>query len=143
VLDHVQRRRFLVQPAGEDPRRLPVRALHVDLDERAGQLLFLPRRGRLAGAQPNQHVLPPHRLARVKRDILHQSVALVEDAQHRDPLGHGRHSGLIGAGRHRGVGDHRTRVILLLGLAAARGERQRDRQRGRAPDHGYSGIHGS
>ena len=51
VLDDVERRRFLVEPAGEDPLPVPVGPLHIELDEGAGQLLRLPRRGRLAGAQ--------------------------------------------------------------------------------------------
>jgi len=33
----------------------------------------------------------------MKRDILHDAVALVEDAEHRDALRHRRHSGLAPA----------------------------------------------
>ena len=42
VLDDVERRRFLVEPAREHPAPAFVRPLHVELDERAGQLLILP-----------------------------------------------------------------------------------------------------
>jgi len=60
VLDDIQAGRFLVEPAGEDPLELALRVAHVDLDEGAGQLLDLPRRGRLAGAQPHDDVADPH-----------------------------------------------------------------------------------
>ena len=63
VLDDVERRRFLVEPARKDPLELALRVAHVELDEGAGQLLHLPGRGRLAGAQPDDHVADAHRLA--------------------------------------------------------------------------------
>jgi hypothetical protein len=88
VFDHVQRRGFLVEPAGEHLSPALVRPLDVDLDEGAGELLVFPRRCRFAGAEPDDHILPPDRLARVERDRLDDAVALVEDAEHRDALRH-------------------------------------------------------
>jgi hypothetical protein len=141
MLDRVQRRRFLVQPAGEYAAPALVGALHVDLDECAGQFLFLPRRARLTGAEADDEVLPPRRLARVERDALHDPVAFVEDAEDRDALGHRSDALLIGAAG-LGLGGGRRR-ILLLGAAAARGQRKGDQQRSGELRHAWSGIHGS
>jgi hypothetical protein len=69
-----------------------VRSAHINLNERSGQLLFFPWSRRFAGPQPNDDVLPADRLPWVKRDILDDSVALVEDAEHRHPLRHRRDS---------------------------------------------------
>jgi hypothetical protein len=116
--------------------------MDVELDERAGQLLFLPGRGLFAGAQPNDRVLPANRLAGPERDVLDDAVALVEDPEHRHALRHRRDPALPG-GRHRHLLVGRSRGILLLGPLAAGGERERDQQRrGEAP-HFYSGIQGS
>jgi hypothetical protein len=59
VLDDVERRRLLVEPAREAAAEVAVSVADEDLDEGAGQLLSLPRRGRLAGAQPDDDVLDP------------------------------------------------------------------------------------
>jgi hypothetical protein len=141
VLDHVERRRFLVQPAGKDTGPAPVRLLDIDLDESAGEFLQLPRRGRLAGAQAHDHVLPPHRLARVQSDVLDDAVALVEDAEGCDPLAHRGDARLIDARRRGGVHDHRLRAILLV-TAGAGGERERQYCQGGAGLHAYSGFQG-
>jgi hypothetical protein len=141
VLDDVERRRFLVQPAGEGAAPAPVRLLHVELDERPGQLLFLPRRGRLARPEPDDDVLPADRLPGVKRDRLDDAVALVEDAEHRHPLGHRGHPAL--AGRGRGDRLRRRQRILLLGALAARRQRERDQHGCGRKAHAYSGIQGS
>jgi hypothetical protein len=113
VLDGVERRRLLVEPAGKDPAELAVRAAHVELDEGAGQLLDLPGRGGLAGAQAHDHVADPHRLARPQRQIALEAVALVEQAEHGDPFRHRR--------RARGELGHRLRhvdgLVLDFGLA--------------------------
>jgi hypothetical protein len=142
MLDHIERRRFLVEPAGEDPAPALVRPLHVDLDERSGQFFLLPRRGRLAGAQPHDHVLPAHRLTGPQRHVLDDSVALVEDPEHRDALRHRRDSTLP-CRRRRRVRRRRRNGILLLGAAATSGERKPDQQRCGKPRHFYSGIQGS
>jgi hypothetical protein len=141
VLDHVERRRFLVEPAREHPIPALVRLLHIDLDERPRQLLFLPRRGCLAGAQSDDHVLPPRRLAGVKRYILDDAIPLVEDAEDRDALRHRCHPALAVGGR----GDLRPGAgrILLLAALPARGEREGNQQRSGYAVHYYSGIQGS
>jgi hypothetical protein len=112
VLNGVERRRLLVEPAGEDPAELAVGAAHVELDESAGQLLDLPGRGRLAGAQPHDGVADPHRLAGPECQVALEAVALVEQADHGDPLRHRRRARreLV----HR-LGDI-DRLVLELGL---------------------------
>jgi hypothetical protein len=99
VLDHVERRGFLVEPAGEGSAVAAFAVAHVELDEGAGQLLHLPGRGRLAGAQAHDHVAGPHRLTGSQAELAHLPVALVEQAQGGDPLRHRR-----GAGRQPGHG---------------------------------------
>ena len=133
MLDDVERRRFLVEPAGENAAELAVRAAHVELDEGPGQLLGLPRRGRLAVAQPHDHVADPDGLAGPEREIALDAVALVEQAEHRDPFGHGRGAGgelLDGLGHvDRLVLDRG--VILAAALSApgrAGGEREQRRE---------------
>jgi hypothetical protein len=78
----------------------------------------------------------------VKRHILYDTVALVEDGQHRDALAHRGHAGLIHAGRRRGIGDHRLRGVLLIAFAARDKRERQDQSCGRL-EHAYSGIHGS
>ena len=100
VLDDVERRRLLVEPAREDPLPAPLRIAHVELDEGAGQLLHLPGRGGLAGAQADRsrrRSAPPGRAS--GRSVAGYAVALVEEAEHRDPLRHRRRPR-----RHRGDG---------------------------------------
>jgi hypothetical protein len=99
--------------------------LDVELDEGAGQLLLLPGRGLFARAEPHDHVLPAHRLAGLQGDVLDDAVALVEDAEDGNPLGHGCHPTLP-CRRDRHALVHRRHGILLLRALAARGERKRD-----------------
>jgi len=77
----------------------------------------------------------------MKRDVLYDAVALVEDAQHGDALRHWRHPGGARRSRSRPLrGCHRR--ILRLTAAVARREPEREQQRQRLL-HAYSGIHGS
>ena len=69
---------------------MPVAAAHVELDEGAGQLVLLPWRGVFAGAQPDDRIADPHRLPRLQRHVAADAVALVEQADDRDPLRHRR-----------------------------------------------------
>jgi hypothetical protein len=141
MLDDVERRRFLVQPAREDPLPLLVRLLHVELNERTGELLFLPWRRRLAGAQANDRVFPAHRLTRMQRNALDNPVPLVEDPENGDTLRHRRHAAL--AIRHsRDLPCGRQWNALLLVPLATRGKGQRG-QRNACEAHVYSGIQGS
>jgi hypothetical protein len=138
MLDDVERRRLLVQPARERPSPAFVRPLNVELDERAGEPLGLPRGGRLAGAKPDDRILHPDRLAGLHRQVTDDPVALVEQAQHRDPLGH-RRDPLSRIGRRALL--LRLRAALLPGglLGFTRGERQRGCQ-GRSGAHAYFGV---
>jgi hypothetical protein len=102
--------------------------LDVNLDERASELFLLPRRRGFAGAQAHNHVLPAHRLAGVKRHVLDDAVALVEDSQHRDPLRHGRNPAFSVSGG-RDLPRRRQRRVLLGLALAARSERERGEQR--------------
>jgi hypothetical protein len=78
----------------------------------------------------------------MERDVLHDAVALVEDAEHRDPLSHRRDARLVDAGRRPSAGRRLLAASLLLGTAAA-GERQRKQERNGGLAHAYSGIQGS
>jgi hypothetical protein len=88
MLDDVERRSLLVEPARKDPVEAPVRISHVELDEGPGQPLNLPGRARLAGPQPNHDVADPFRLAGLHLEVPRDAVALVEKADHRDSLRH-------------------------------------------------------
>ena len=142
MLDDVERRRFLVQPARENPAPALVGLLHVDLDERSGELLLFPWRRRLARPKADDHVLPAHRLPGVKRDRLDDTVALVEHPEDRDALRHRRDSALAIGGGSGLLGRRQRRVFAFLALAA-RGERERGQQRCSERAHAYSGIQGS
>jgi hypothetical protein len=77
----------------------------------------------------------------MKRDGLDDTVALVEDAERRDPLAHRRDAGLIDARRRGGVHDHRLGSVLLA-IAGAGGKRERQDGQGNAGLHAYSGFQG-
>ena len=144
MLDDVERRAFLVEPAGKDPLPRPAGLLDVELDEGARQAVIFPRRGRIARAQPHHRVAEADRLPRLQRDVTHDAVALVEQPEHRDALAHRGHP------RHRrdrpghvdrdGVGAVDRLVAVARELVAARGKRhQRDEDEAAGQD--YSGFH--
>jgi hypothetical protein len=78
----------------------------------------------------------------MKRDVLDNAVAFVEDSEHRHAQRHGRDSALAIGGRSDLPGT-RCRRILLLSAFAARSERERGEQGCRGGLHAYSGIQGS
>jgi len=78
----------------------------------------------------------------MERDVLDDAVALVEDAEDGDALGHGRHSALALGGRGN-LARLGQGCILLLATLAAGNQRQRESQRCSNLEHAYSGIHGS
>jgi hypothetical protein len=90
LLDDVQRRPLLEQPARKDPPPRLIGAAQIELDERAGQDLRLPRRGALASTQMDHGVTNSRRLAGLERDVARLAVTLVEEADHRDTLRHRR-----------------------------------------------------
>jgi hypothetical protein len=116
--------------------------LHVDLDKCTGQLLFFPRRGCFAGAQPHDHVFPPRRLTGVERNILNDAIALVEDADDRDALRHRRNAALSMSSRRNLPNTRHGRVPLLSALVA-RGKCEQGQERCGIAFHAYSGIQGS
>jgi hypothetical protein len=134
MLDGIPGRRFLVEPAREDPAELAVSAAHIQLHEGAGQLLDLPRLGRLAGAEPHDRVADPHRLAGAQGQIARLAVALVEEAKHGDTLRHRRGAGCELVHRLRDV----DRLLVLdlgitlpVGIVCAPGRAGGERERRR------------
>jgi len=114
------------------PRSVGLR--DVELDERAGIMLGLPRRGLFARAQPDDGVADSRRLAGLQRQVARLAVALVEQAEHGDAVLHRRRACLRVAGiarhvdrlhpardigfveRRRGSGRHGDRRLRLLPL---------------------------
>jgi hypothetical protein len=77
----------------------------------------------------------------MKRDVLDDPVALVEDAENRNPLGHRSDATLPGRGRRNFLAAlHR---VLLLIAAPTSGQRQAHQDRSGKLHRAYSGIHGS
>jgi len=149
VLDDVEAGRFLEHPAREDlaPGDLGAGIVNEDLDERAGLLGRFPRRGALAGGEADDHVAHAPSLARFHLEVLREVVALVEQADHGDALGHRRpdrralradRRGLLQVGRDVGLDRPGRRR-----LRRACGDQQRQ-ERGERPAHGQaSGLHAS
>jgi hypothetical protein len=101
----------------------------VELHERAGQRLHLPGRGGLAGAQPDDGIADPDRLARLQRHVARQAVALVEEAEDRDALRHRRGSRRLGGDGLRNVdrpwlGRPALLPGLVLRLGSATGQQE-------------------
>jgi hypothetical protein len=78
----------------------------------------------------------------VKRDVLLDTVALVEDSKDSDTLRHRRDPALSGSADGLTTVHRRGGVLLLTTAAACRKRERNDDGRGR-PGHAYSGIHGS
>ena len=115
------------------------------MDEGAGQFLKLPRSRRFAGTQPYHHVLDPHRLPRPERQVPDDTVALVQQSDHRDPLRHRRNARLVRRGPRHIDGNRLVarRFALLCAIAPRHEQRQRDRKGEPVPRHAYSGFHAS
>jgi len=155
VLDDIAVRPFLEQPAGKDAVPFVVAALkHVELDEGAGFAVHFPGRRGLAGAQSHHGIADAQRFAGLQRQRAGDAVALVEQADLRDPLRHGRAGKAI-------VDPHRRLVaaaLFLGGVAAvgrafragardkASGETERDQppaRRGGPENRHVSGVQAS
>jgi hypothetical protein len=145
MLDDVQGWRFLIDPAGKCALPLLVGALHIQLDEGARQRLRFPRRRFLARTQPHDGVLDPHRLARFQHQVADDSVALVEEADHRDPFGHRSHAWYGDVvrrlvHRHRAAGGIVAFGRLLVSSAARNDQREGEWKK--EQPHAQSGVHG-
>jgi hypothetical protein len=153
VLNDVERGAFGIEPAREDPLELTLRVAHVELDKGAGQLLHLPGRRRLAGAEPDDHIVRcTDRLSGLQRQVARDAVALVEQADHGDALRHRRRSRRERGHGLRHVDGLRLRFglgILLLRhrpgpVAPAGGDGEEQQRGGGAPDaHASSGVQAS
>jgi hypothetical protein len=126
MLDDVQRRRVLVEPARENAAPALVRTLDVELHESARELLILPGRGRLARAQAHDRVVHPDRLARLESKIANDAIALVEQAEDGDAVGHWSNAGLLPRACAR---RRQPRAIGFLRLIAAFATREKQQCR--------------
>jgi hypothetical protein len=117
--------------------------LAVDLDEGARQLLCFPWRSGFAGEQPYGDVLDPHGLAGPQSKVADDAVALVEETQHGDPLGHRRNSGLLGSSPRNVDGDGLVFRGLVRAITPGCCQQQRNRESGGGTGHAYSGFHAS
>jgi hypothetical protein len=160
MLDDVERRRILEQPAGKDPQ--PLRrcarctALGDEhLHEGAGFGRRFPGRGPLAAGQPDDHIPHAARFARLYLDILREIVTLVEQAdggdailQRRTKFGARDWNGCFESGQFLGnFRFFRLRNGWLLRTASQRRERRKDKQCPGAgpgtPHDQESGVHAS
>lgn len=145
MLDDVERRTRLIEPAREDPAPAVVGPLYIDLDEGAGILEILPRRSLLAGAQADDDIADTRRFAGLQLDLARHAVALVEQAERRDAVLHRRRAGIDCAALHRdgrylrrGLvgrigGDDVVDTLVVTGFASgtarAKGQQQGRRNR--------------
>jgi len=141
MLDHVERRTFLVDPARKHASPIAVSTLDVELDEGTGQPLGFPRRGRIARAKPDQRILGTDRLARLQREITDDAVALVEQGDHRHTVGHRRYPGRIDR-RRQGFGNDLVvdRGVVCHGVAGGDDQAQRDQREEATGAHALSGV---
>jgi hypothetical protein len=118
--------------------------LHVELDERAGKLLTFPGRGRFAGAETHDGIVPAHRLARPQPDVADDPVALIENSQDGDALRHRSDALFLSRTDVRALGPRAIRLLGALLLTAAAGERDERCCSGcrDEPLHAQSGVQG-
>ena len=154
MLDHVERRLLFIEPAREDPTPLLVGILKIDLNKSAGPRIGLPWCGRIAGAQAHDEIIRDlERVPRLHLKLAHLAVALVEQSDGGDALGHWRcmRFDRISLGCVAGhVSDVRTvPAIVLRGRNPKRAANQREPAHQRnarthpAQGHRRSGTQGS
>jgi hypothetical protein len=100
MFDHIERRPLLEKPAGKHALPALIIAPRVGLTNEklykcSGQRLRFPGRGLLAGPQANQHIANARRFARAQPDLTRDTISLVEQPQHRNPIFHRRHAGQV------------------------------------------------
>jgi len=101
------------------------------LQESASQLFILPRRSRFTSAQADDHILYANRHSGLHPEIADDAVALIEQADHRDPVLHRCNADLLpGTGGSLGKLDPVALVLVLAALATGR-EKQREQHTGR------------
>jgi hypothetical protein len=88
MLDNIERRRFLEQPARKISAPFIIAAMYDHLDERAGIMFGFPGRSRFTGFQSHDKIADANRLTWLHREIAIETVALVEYPQRRNALGH-------------------------------------------------------
>jgi hypothetical protein len=155
VLDDVERRRFLVDPAGENAAELALWVANVELHEGARQLLHFPGRRGFTGAQAHDHPAGLDRLARLHLELARNAVALVEQAKHRHPFAHRRRArrklgyrlGYID-GFRLGLGLRvALRLLRLAAASLAAGCKRKQEGSGAGaeaqPAHPWSGVQAS
>jgi len=144
MLDDVERRALLVQPARKYPSNASIALRDVELDKRTGQPLILPRCACFARAQTNHCVAHPDRLSGAKREVADNPVALVEQPEHRDPLGH-RGDPSHRLDRARNIDRHCLAFIVVarrrFALVAPADQQQQRRDRDIKRAHVQSGFH--
>jgi len=140
VFDDVQRRRFLVKPAREHPLPALVGLLYVELDERAGQRRRLPWSGRLTSAQADDRVADSQGLARLHCQVTDDSVALVEQPDHRDPIGHRRLADILQRCPFARIDQRCLRLLIADGAVASDQRHRRDGEHESGAPHPYSGV---
>lgn len=151
MLYHVDRRRVLEQPAGEDlaPGQLAVGIgafFDKDLDEGPGFGRALPRQGPLAGGQPHHDIADAAGFAGLQDNVLRDVVPFVEQAQRGNPVLDRRAILALYGRRARlgsnGLGDFGCGCIGIT-TAVARGQQQNQTGRKQAPHRQASGLHAS
>jgi hypothetical protein len=140
VFHHVDRWRFLVEPAGEEtpPHRIFAHFLarqHGNLHESAGQRRAFPRRGAFTTGETDHHVTDAARFTRLHLDLARDIVALVDQAQRGHAIGQRRADACSGLHRRGRRGGQFLRDFGFLCrrrrcFAAARDQRQRAKGRG-------------
>ena len=106
--------------------------MNVELEESAGQLLILPRCSRFTSAQADDHIFYANRHSGLHPKIADDAVALVQKADHRDPVLHRRNADLLPrTGGRLGKLDPVALVLVLATLAAGR-EKQPEQRTGRS-----------
>lgn len=105
--------------------------MNVELEESAGQPFILPRRSCFASVEANDHIFYANRHSRLHLKVADDAVALVEQADHRDPVLHRCDADLLpGTGSRLGKLDPVALVLVLAALAAGR-EKQPEQRTGR------------
>jgi hypothetical protein len=132
MLDHVAVGPLAENPARKDAAPLVVALiLHGELNKSAGFGGVFPWRRLFACAQPDDRAADAQRFAGLHLELADQPVALVEQAQHRDALGH--RCGAFDTAGFRGdalrLQRRRHRLAAVRGGPVASGQRRRRQQR--------------